>query len=566
MTFSQIPYVRADLEGWKQQMQAITAKFQAAQTFEEADAAYLEAATFDAEFSTMITLARIRNNIDTRDEFYDAEVTFYNREMPKLQPLSKAWTEATLASPFRPQLEEKYGKIAFVNAEISAKTFSPELIEDIQKENALKTRYSKLIASAQIPFRGGVYTLSQLSPWKGNPDDAIRLEAWKAEGQWYTDHGAELDEIYDELVKLRDSMGKKLGYKGYTPLGYLRMRRNCYTEADVEQFRLAVQQYLVPVAKKLYMKQAQRQGRDFPLNFADEALAFRSGNPKPAGNPEEILAMGDKFYSELSPITDEFWKFMRQHEMMDVESKPGKAGGGYCTRLASLRSPFIFANFNDTAHDVEVVTHEAGHAFAGYVNRDRVPSSLINPSLEGCEVHSMSMEFFAWPWAEGFFGKDARKFRYHHLKKALCFIPYGTMVDHFQHVIYEYPEFSPQERHQVWQELLGLYMPWLKPGEIPFYGEGKGWQRQSHIYSSPFYYIDYCLAQTVALDFWARIQEDSQAAFETYMKYTSLGGTMFFTDLLKEAGLGNPFDAETLKKVCAAADQYLSQYDLTGIE
>ena len=566
MTFSQIPYVRADLEGWKQQMQAITVKFQAAATFEEADTAYVEAATFDAEFSTMITLARIRNNIDTRDEFYDAEVTFYNREMPKLQPLSKAWTEATLASPFRPQLEEKYGKIAFVNAEISAKTFSPELIEDIQKENALKTRYSKLIASAQIPFRGGVYTLSQLSPWKGNPDDAIRLEAWKAEGQWYTDHGAELDEIYDELVKLRTSMGKKLGYEGYTPLGYLRMRRNCYTEADVEKFRTAVQKYLVPVAKKLYMKQAQRQGREFPLNFADEALAFRSGNPKPAGNPAEILAMGDKFYAELSPVTDEFWKFMREHEMMDVESKPGKAGGGYCTRLASLRSPFIFANFNDTAHDVEVVTHEAGHAFAGYVNRDRVPSSLINPSLEGCEVHSMSMEFFAWPWAEGFFGDDTRKFRYHHLKKALAFIPYGTMVDHFQHIIYEYPEFSPQERHQVWQELLGVYMPWLRPGEIPFYGEGKGWQRQSHIYASPFYYIDYCLAQTVALDFWARIQEDSQAAFETYMKYTSLGGTMFFTDLLKTAGLGNPFDAETLKKVCAAADAYLSDYDLTGIE
>ena len=566
MTFSQIPYARADLAGWKQQLEDITARFKAAQTFEEADAAYLEAATFDADFSTMITLAQIRSNINTRDEFYDAEVTFYNQEMPKLQPVSKAWTQATLESPFRAQLEEKYGSITFVNAEMSAKTFSPELIEDIQKENALTKRYSKLIASAQIPFRGEVYTLSQLSPWKGNPDDAIRMEAWTAEGNWYNEHGAELDEIYDELVKVRDAMGKKLGFEGYTPLGYLRMRRNCYTEADVEKFRMAVQQYLVPVAKKLFIKQAQRQGRDFPLNFADEALAFRSGNPKPAGGPAEILAMGDKFYEELSPKTHEFWQFMRKHEMMDVESKAGKAGGGYCTRLASLRSPFIFANFNGTAHDVEVVTHEAGHAFAGYVNRDRVPASLINPSLEGCEVHSMSMEFFAWPWAEGFFGEDARKFRYHHLKKALAFIPYGTMVDHFQHVIFEYPEFSPQERHQVWQELLGLYMPWLKPGDVPFYGEGKGWQRQSHIYSRPFYYIDYCLAQTVALDFWARIQEDREAAFDTYMKYTSLGGTMFFTDLLKEAGLGNPFDAETLKKVCAAADKYLSEYDLTGIE
>jgi M3 family oligoendopeptidase len=252
--------------------------------------------------------------------------------------------------------------------------------------------------------------------------------------------------------------------------------------------------------------------------------------------------------------------------MLDVQSKPGKAGGGYCARIPSLRSPFIFANFNGTSHDVEVVTHEAGHAFAGFLNRDRIPASTIWPSLEGCEVHSMSMEFFAWPWAEGFFGDDARKFRYSHLMGALTFIPYGTMVDHFQHVVYEYPEFSAEERHQVWQELLGIYMPWLRPGDIPFYGEGKGWQRQSHIYQSPFYYIDYCLAQTVSLDFWARIQEDPKAAFDTYMKYTSLGGTMVFTDLLKASGLGNPFDEATLRRVCEAADQYLADYDLTGIE
>ena len=566
MTFSQIPYQRADLVRWAEMSKEITARFRAAATFEEADAAFREASTYDHEFSTMVSLARIRQNIDTRDEFYDGEVSYYNQEMPKMQPIFKDWTQATLESPFRAQLEEKYGKVTFLNAEMAAKSFSPEIVEDIQKENALKMRYSKLIASAQIPFRGKTYTLSQLSPWKGDPDDAIRLEAWTAEGNWYNEHGAELDEIYHELVQLRDAMGKKLGFDGYTPLGYLRMKRNCYGPEDIDKFRVAVQKYLVPVAKKLYIRQAKMQGREFPLNFADKDLAFRSGNPTPVGNPEEILAMGDKFYEELSPETHEFWQFMRSHEMLDVESKPGKAGGGYCTQLASLHSPFIFANFNGTSHDVEVVTHEAGHAFAGYMNRFRIPTSTIWPSLEGCEVHSMSMEFFAWPWAEGFFGADARKFRYTHLAHALAFIPYGTMVDHFQHVIYEYPEFNAQERHQVWQELLGLYMPWVKPGDVPFYGEGKGWQRQSHIYSSPFYYIDYCLAQTVALDFWARIQEDPKAAFETYMAYTRLGGTLTFTELLEQAGLGNPFSEETLKKVCAAADKYLSEYDLSGIE
>lgn len=566
MKFSEIPYERADLAAWKQMVEDQTARFLAAKTFAQADAVFIEAENASVDYDTMVSLARIRRDIDTRDAFYDAEVAYYNQELPKLQPAMKAWTRATLESPFRKELEEKYGAVSFLNAELAMKTFDPAIIADLQQENALKSRYSKLIASAQIPFREGVYTLSQLSPWKLDPDDEIRTAAWTAEGEWYNAHGQELDEIYDELVKLRHGMGVKLGYENYKPLGYARMKRNCYTEADVDKFRAAVQRYLVPVAKKLYQRQAVRQGREFPLNFADKDLAFRSGNPKPVGTPAEILDMGTKFYHELSPETTVFWDFMREHEMMDVESKPGKAGGGYCSRIAKLRSPFIFANFNGTAHDVEVVTHEAGHAFAGFMNRDRVPAATIWPSLEGCEVHSMSMEFFSWPWAEGFFGGDARKSRYSHLMGALVFIPYGTMVDHFQHVIYEYPDFSPEERHQLWRELLGVYMPWVKPGEIPFYGEGKGWQRQSHIYASPFYYIDYCLAQTVALEFWAMIQEDPKKAFAVYLDYTRLGGTMTFTQLLEKAGLESPFEEETLRKVSQAANAYLENYDLSGIE
>lgn len=565
-TFREIPYVRPDLDAWQKKTEKLTLAFREAASFEEADAIFLEKEHYDAVPETMVTVSQIRQNIDTRDAFYEQEQEYLDREMPKLQPAFQAWTQATLDSPFRKQLEEKYGKTTFLNAEISRKTFSPEIIEDLQKENALCTQYSKLIASAQIPFRGEVYTLSQLSPWKQNPDDEIRRAAWEAEGKWFMENAQELDRIYDELVKLRDGMGKKLGYGGYKTLGYYRMTRNCYGEEEIEKFRMAVQKYIVPLAAKLYQAQAERQGKDYPLNYADKDLAFLSGNPRPAGGPQEILDMGTKFYSELSPETKVFWDFMRSHEVLDVESKPGKAGGGYCTILPAFGSPFIFANFNGTSHDVEVVTHEAGHAFECFTNRDRVPSASVWPSMEACEVHSMSMEFFAWPWAEGFFGEDARKFRYTHLAGALKFIPYGTMVDHFQHIVYEYPDFTPEERNQAWYELTQVYMPWVKMGEIPFYGEGRAWQRQIHIYGSPFYYIDYCLAQTVALEFWAMIQKDPKAAFETYMAYTIPGGSMTFTDLLAQAKLDSPFDEETIKAVTQAAKDYLDHYDLTGIE
>lgn len=179
----------------------------------------------------------------------------------------------------------------------------------------------------------------------------------------------------------------------------------------------------------------------------------------------------------------------------------------------------------------------------------------------------MSMEFLSWPWAEGFFGADTRKFKYSHLSGALTFIPYGTMVDHFQHEMYANPSMTPKERHGVWKELVGVYMPWMKlDGAIPFYSEGEFWQRQHHIYSSPFYYIDYCLAQTVALEIWSLAQEDPKKAWECYMAYTAQGGTATFTDLLQNAALDTPFDEKCLRKVCATAREWLERYDMSGIE
>ena len=454
----------------------------------------------------------------------------------------------------------------FVNAEIQLKTFSPEIIPELQQENDLTQEYEKLLASAQIPFEGGVYTISQISPFKNDPDDARRLAAWKAEGQWYKDNQTALDDIYDKLVHLRDTMGKKLGYDGYIPLGYYRMGRNCYTKEDVENFRSAVVKYLVPVADSIYREQAKRLGKAYPMSFADNALEFRSGNPKPAGDAEAILAQGKKFYDELSPETSEFFNTMLDGQLLDVLSTEGKAGGGYCTSIPDYEVPFIFANFNGTQHDVEVVTHEAGHAFAAYMNRKRVPFETIWPGMEACEVHSMSMEFFAWPWAEGFFGEDTRKFYYSHLSGALTFIPYGTMVDHFQHIVYEQPDLTPRQRHDVWKELLGVYMPWMHlDGDIPFYAEGEAWQRQHHIYSSPFYYIDYCLAQTVSLQFWAMIQKDPQDAWKHYMAYTEQGGSRVFTELLKNAGLDSPFEESCLRSVCETAKHWLENFDLRGI-
>lgn len=563
MKFSEMKYEKPDFEKLAERAEKIRAEIEDAATFDDADKAFMEYNSYSKHIATLYSLAYIRHTIDTNDKFYDEQQEFWDSSLPQLQAYDNKIGKSLLDSKFRPQLEEKYGKIYFLNTEIERKGFAPEIIPDLQEENKLTTEYGKLIASAQIDFDGGKKTISEMSLYKQSSDDKIRNAAWEAEGRFYRDHSAELDEIYDKLVKVRTAQAKKLGYENYIPLGYAKMIRNCYDMNDVDKFRKAVVKYVVPVADRLYREQAERTGLPYPMTFSDAALKFRSGNPMPCVDSDGILAHGRKFYHELSPETAEFIDVMFDNELLDVLSKKGKAGGGYCDSIADYSVPFIFANFNGTSDDVEVMTHEAGHAFAFYMARNVVPYSCSSPTYEACECHSMSMEFFAWKWAEGFFGKETEKFKYSHLFDAIKFIPYGTMVDHFQHLMYEKPELTPAQRHEEWKKLTAVYMPWMKLDGSVFYGEGMGWQRQMHIYERPFYYIDYCLAQTISLEFWALSQQDYKSAWDKYMKFVKQAGTKTFTEIIDIAGLDTPFGEKALEAVAKTAADWLDRADIS---
>ncbi len=566
MKFNEMRYVHLDIESLKEEICKSVNKFKSADTFECADTAFAEYGRLADTVETQTALAYIRHTVNTLDEFYDKEQEFLDENLPVLTEYFQMMSKALLESPFRDEFTKKYGELMFINEEMDLKTFSPEIVGDLQEENKLTTEYEKLLASAQIEFNGKICTVSQLAPYKQDTDDKIRLEAWTAEGRFYKENKEQLDSIFDKLVRLRNKIAKNLGLEDFTQLGYYRMRRNSYTKEDVAKFREAVQKYLVPLADKIYRETAERIGRPYPLNYADSALMFKSGNPKPSGNADDILAAAKNFYRTLSPETAEFIDFMFENELLDVLSKKGKAQGGYCIEIPDYKAEFIFANFNGTSDDVETVTHEAGHAFAGYTARNIFPAALRSPTMESCEIHSMSMEFFAWKAAGEFYGKEADKFKYSHLASAVKFIPYGTMVDHFQHIVYERPELTPEQRDSVWAELTGVYMPWIKLGEIPFYGDGCAWQRQHHIYSSPFYYIDYCFAQTVALEFWAMMQTDWEKAWESYKKLVGFAGTKKFTELVSSSGLDNPFDENTLRSVCETASKWLSEFDKTKLD
>jgi M3 family oligoendopeptidase len=535
-------------------------KFKQADCIEIQDEAMREMNAIRNDFSTMANICYIRHTVDTNDEFYKQEQDFFDEVEPMMKGLVTDYYNALVNSRFRSELEKKWGKQLFALAETQLKTYSPEIVEDLQLENKLTSEYTKLVASAKIFFEGEERTLAQLQPFAESPDREMRKRASEARVNFFKEHEEKFDDIYDQLVKVRTKIAQKLGFKNFVELGYARLGRTDYNAEMVAKFREQVKEYIVPVAVKLRERQRERIGVD-KLKYYDEAFSFKTGNPTPKGDAEWIIENGKKMYKELSPETDEFFRFMTENELMDLVAKKGKAGGGYCTYIENYKAPFIFSNFTGTSGDIDVLTHEAGHAFQVYESRHYEIPEYNWPTLEACEIHSMSMEFFTWPWMELFFKEDTEKYKFNHLSSALLFLPYGVAVDEFQHFVYENPNATPAERKRAWREIEKKYMPTRDYDGNDYLERGGFWQRQSHIYTTAFYYIDYTLAQICAFQFWKRSRENREQAWNDYLTLCQQGGSKSFTELVKVANLISPFEEGCVQSVIGEIESWLNSID-----
>ena len=558
MKVSQLPYRRFTLEEASAGLQDVTERIRKAQSAEEILAAREEYLELRREFMTASALANMRYTLDTTDEFYQAEMSYYDEIGPRVEQLDAEYASALLDSPFRPELEQRLCPVLFRSMEVQRKATSPLIVEDMVEENKLIREYSDMMSGLVYEFRGEKLTQSQLLKYARDEDRETRCACFETLGRTLEAHKAELDGIYDRMVKVRDRMAKKLGMKNYIELGYYRMGRLCYDQEKVRVFRENVLRDLVPVVARLRTENAKRLGiEDYKLY--DDGVILPGGSPKPKGK-EAIFAAATEMYHEMSPETAAFIDCMMENEAFDVESRKNKWGGGYMTDFPKYRQPFIFANFNGTTGDVDVMTHEAGHAFNGWLIADNPYSlELQCGGMETAETHSMSMEFFAWPFMEKFFGEDAEKYKFIHTLESLSFIPYGTMVDAFQHIVYEKPELTPEERDAVWLALEKQFRPYMSMEGIPYLEKGTRWQYQMHIYEMPFYYIDYCLAQSAAFLFLLASRENYADAFARYLRLSRHGGELVWTDLLAEAGLPNPFEPGALKTLAEQVEKLLEE-------
>lgn len=558
--FNDYQYERPDIEKVSQTFDRLISDFKNADSENEQSRIIEEVNKLRSNFETMSVLVSIRYTINTNDEFYSSEMEYIDEIEPLYDVKEIEFYKALISSKFKDQLKERWGSHLFDIAETEIKVLNDTIVGEKQKENKLITEYSRLKASAKIVFDGEEKNLSQMQPYIESNDRETRKKAWEATSNFYLENEEKFDEIYDKLVKLRHQMAIKLGYENFVQLGYDRLGRTDYNAEMVKGYREQVYTSLVPLASELRKRQAKRLKLD-SLKYYDDFLNFTSGNPTPKGEPDWIVEQGKNMYKEMSTETDEFFNYMLNNDLMDLVAKKGKDSGGYCSFISEYKSPFIFSNFNGTSGDVDVLTHEAGHAFQVYRSRNQKMPEYVWPTLEACEIHSMSMEFFAWPWMESFFKEDVDKYKFSHLSSSLIFIPYGVSVDEFQHFVYENPEASPKERKAKWREIERKYLPHRDYEDNEFLEAGGFWFRQGHIFSSPFYYIDYTLAQVSAFEFWNKSNMNRDNAWNDYLRLCDAGGSRSYLELVKLADLQNPFIDGSIRKIVGPVSEYLETID-----
>lgn len=559
MKLSEIPYERPDLEQLQSHYKDLLSRFTQATNPTDQITVLDEWNDLRIDLATLSNLVYIRFSQNIKDEWAKAEKDFFDQNGPTIHEWNIQLIKEIVKSPFIEEIKKQWGELFVEKLEMSLQTFIPEIKDELIEESKLTQRYAEIFASAKIEFDGETYNLSSLEPKILSTDRNTRKRAQQTRFGFIGSHAEELDALYQDLVKTRTSAAKKLGFNSYTELAYKELGRTEYNPEMIAGFRDQISRVVVPLVHEFKKDQSSRLGLDH-LTFFDEGLLFADGNPNPQGEPDWIVDQASAMYKELSPVTDTFFSMMRENEILDLVTRPNKSVGGYCSSFPKYGIPFIFSNFNGTTHDVEVLTHEAGHALQNYLSSKHKPLEYRWPSYEAAEIHSMSMEYITWPWMKNFFGDQTNKFKYAHLVKSIQFLPYACAVDEFQHWVYDNPEAQPKERLEFWKTMEKKYLPWRAYEDMPEGSEGRVWQFQSHIYRTPFYYIDYALAQICALQFWVKSRENKEEAMKDYLHICEIGGSKTFLDIVKSGNLKSPFASNTIQDIIQVAREWISEH------
>lgn len=500
-----------------------------------------------------------RSMKDLRDEAAEAALREMRESiMPAAEDGDSALNKRLLASPHADAVGAHFGLQLLAVARVLEGPLDP-LNKALRVQTAdLAAQYDKLVGAAEVDVLGEQLTLARARGKLSSDKPEERRAAYEAYYGWYRDHRDELAQIYNQQVALRDRMGRNLGHENFVPLGYDGMERTDYGPEEVARFHQAVLEYATPLLQRQHERQAEALGTP-TLRPWDAGYYPGRTLPQDVCEPiDQQLDKAGRIFERLSPRLSAHFERMRSEGLIDLENRKGKGAGAFCTSFPDEGRVAIFCNSTGDESDLATLTHEMGHAFQAWESQSIRSVQLQWPTSDAAEVHSMGMEFLALPYLDEFMdAEEAVRFIRARWSRAVSILCYVCLVDAFQTWVYKHPGASMDDRDTQWIRLAERYMPGVDwSGEAEEYRHTR-WYAQLHIFRYPFYYIDYALAETGAMQFALLDAQDHDACLQKYLALCELGGTLSITKMFAQAGLRSPFEKELMRDLMAHAEQQL---------
>jgi oligoendopeptidase F len=516
-------------------------------TAEEIEAWLLQWSELNSAIREEGAVRYIKMTCQTDDpEREKAFLHFVENVEPRVKPRQHELAETLLASPGVEDLPRDQYHVLIRDLDNQVKIFREENVPLQTEEEKLGQLYQKTTGAMTVEYDGREQTLQQMAKYLELQERDVRKEAWEKVSARRLEDRQKLDDLFDQMRELRVKIGRNADFDNFRDYAFRMRGRFDYGVAECEQFHRAVEEVAVPLYRALQEKRKKRMGLDMlrPWDLRPDPL----GRPplRPFETADELVAGCRKIFDRLDPELGAMFKYMADHELLDLESRKGKAPGAYSHTLEEVRQPFIFANAVGVDHDVETLLHEAGHSFHTLESRDEPLQFYRHAPIEFCEVASMSMEFLGGDHVDVFYNKeDMARSREQHLESVVWIFCWIATVDAFQHWIYTHPSHTQNERTEAWlriRERFGGIEDWSGYEDAQRFE----WHRQLHIFEIPFYYIEYGIAELGALQIWVRAMDDKKAALKDYRAALKLGGSKPLPELFKAAGVKFDMTRKTL--------------------
>lgn len=519
------------------------------------DRSELDSAVSEASGNLYITMTRHTDDEGARNAY----LSFIENVEPHLKTMGFELDKTIVQSPHASKLDQDRYGVMLRDLRADVEIFRPENVPLQTEDTKLGQKYAEICGAMTIEFRGKEHTLPQMGRFLEETDRTTREQAWRliAERR-FKDH-EQLNEIFDRMIELRDQIARNAGFDDYRQYMFKAKHRFDYTPEDCIAFHEAVEQEVVPVLRKLNAERAELLGLE-KLRPWDLAVDPKGRDPlRPFDGADDLVERTSKLFHRMDPALGAMFDRLRQGDCLDLESRKGKAPGGYQYNRDYSRQPFIFMNAAGLHKDLETMVHEAGHAFHSMLCDHDPLLHYRRAPIEFAEVASISMELLSHPYLEEFYSaEDAQRARRHHLEKLVSLLPWVATIDAFQHWLYTHPKHSQDERREYWLSLVDRFGSKVDWTDLEPY-RAVAWQAQLHLFEVPFYYIEYAIAQLGAQQLWLHAKTDEKQAVRQYQNALKLGGSKPLPELFGAAELKFDFGRDIMKTLMSDVGGELEQ-------